>query len=62
MANIQVGDLVRLTRGRGARGGNYEVVQIYGDNLSLKREHVIIHNVHFDDIAPVGAKSEPVPA
>jgi hypothetical protein len=60
MADIKVGDWVKLTSGRGKATGPCEVVQVYGDNLSLKRDHIIIHNVHREDVAPASVKREAV--
>lgn len=62
MTDIKVGDQVKLTAGRGPSGGPYEVVQIYNDHLSLKRDHIIIHNVHPEDVAPAAPRRELVSA
>ena len=57
MTKIKLGDWVRLVAGRSA-SGVFQVVQVNGDHLSLKRDHVLIHNVHLEDVAPAGARGD----
>lgn len=62
MTDIKVGDQVKLTAGPGPSGGPYEVVRVSDGHLSLKRDHIIIHNVHPEDVAPAAPRREMVSA
>ena len=55
MTRVKLGDWVKLVAGRSA-SGLLQVVHISGDHLSLKRDHVLIHNVHLDDVALANTK------
>ena len=57
MTEMKAGDWVKLVADRSA-SGMFEVVQISGDHLALKRGRILILNVHLDDVAPAGAKRE----
>ena len=61
MTAIKAGDWVKLVADRSA-SGLFEVVQIDGDHLALKRDHIVILNVHLDDITAVGAKRQALSA
>ena len=52
--HARVGDLVDLRADAGVpKRPHYEVVEVRGDLVTLRHDHMVIHNVHDDDIMQV---------